>query len=56
MEQCVTASQIADAFMVLLEAEQQSFLWTVFLAVLALSLPSLLHRLFDYLETKKASA
>lgn len=53
--QCVTAEQIAEAFMVLLRAQEQSFYLIVFVVVLLVSAPRMLERLFDYLESRKAA-
>lgn len=50
---CVTAAEIADAFMQLLGMSQSSFLVGLGAAVLILSAPSLSDRLFDYLEARQ---
>lgn len=53
--QCVTAEQIAQAFMDLMQADQQGFLVVLAVAVFITAAPSLFHRLFDYLEARRAN-
>lgn len=53
MPQCVTAEQIAEAFISLMQADQQSFLVLLVAVVAVVAFPGLLHRWIDYRESRK---